>query len=139
MKDGYKMNCQYCGAQLPNDAKFCLICGKPQQTTIYANEQKWETCEIEREVDVSLGSQLKIFLNFLLTFGFYGGGFGAKYRAKAIGTKGMYIIHETPYYKRVKEEQKAVEELVNRLVQDGWQSIGKGEQWFNYKFRRLEK
>src|SRR5256885_12810356 len=40
------MYCGNCGKELPNDANFCLKCGKPQGATVQAEVPFWEMCEI---------------------------------------------------------------------------------------------
>ena len=127
------MFCWNCGTQIPDEASFCLKCGKPQKQGSQKDEIK-ETCEIDSE-KVADGSILS--------------GDHFKFWGRAIGTRGQYSAGEskvfTGYYggsysypdKDNKENREALESLVNWLVKDGWEATGdRGSNWWNLRFQR---
>lgn len=119
------MYCVSCGTQLPDEANFCLKCGKPQKPDVRADEPQWELCEITLEV---------------VTSGFFAD-IKYKYVAKAVGPNGIYMVGETPLIKQNanKQQEKAVDTLVTQLTRTNWEATGKGEGQYNYKFRRRVK
>lgn len=117
------MFCINCGTQLPEEANFCWKCGRSQKPGVQTEEPKWETCEIEPEQENA--GLLRTM--FSLQTDRY------NYVAKAVGPKGIYMVAETGF---VDNHEKAVQTLVSQLVQQGWESMGKGERWYSYKFRR---
>ena len=76
------MFCMNCGKELPDDANFCLKCGKPQNASALAEveEPVWETCEIVWNYKKKGG----MLSNDKLMFW-----------AKAIGPKGEYNAGES--------------------------------------------
>jgi len=129
------MYCINCGTQLPDDAGFCLKCGTAQKPGPRFGEPKWETCEIQIE-DIKLESnpiRLIPILGDLVAFVF---GLRditrCRYVVRSIGPKGMHTIADTGLV----SQREGLENLIARLAQDGWESSGRGEQWYNYKFRR---
>jgi uncharacterized membrane protein YvbJ len=48
------MYCQNCGKQLPNDAKFCLNCGKPQnhENRVAPSKNNYEYCTLNRKSNI---------------------------------------------------------------------------------------
>ena len=130
------MYCIGCGTELPDDANFCLKCGKPQKKGLkVANdsitEAKYETCEIGWDKP----SRLSLSLVFW---------------AKAIGPNGSYSAGEVkftpgPFRQRAYPESnesnavEAVNTLIKQLTQDGWQPLTRGEGWFSYRFQRQVK
>ena len=116
------MFCNNCGSEIRDDSNFCWKCGKPQKAGFEVDEPQWELCEIMYE---PVGT------------GFFAR-FQNKFIAKAIGPKGAYIAGQTsPINER--EEDKFVDALVKKLVSDNWEPTGRGEQYWNYKFRRRIK
>ena len=116
------MFCNNCGSEIREDSNFCWKCGKPQKSGFQTDEPVWEICEISYEIA-------------------HGGGFFEsmkhKYVAKAIGPKGSYIVGEsTPTSSRGGE---ILDNLIEKLTNDNWEPTGKGEHYFNYKFRRRIK
>lgn len=127
------MYCWNCGAQIPDESIFCFKCGKTQKQ-VSQNDEVKEPCEIVSEKVADGGI-------------FSGDRF--KFWAKAIGPNGQYSAGEskvfTGYYgghysypdKDNKENQEALESLVNWLVKDGWEATGdRGSEWWNIRFRR---
>jgi hypothetical protein len=48
----------------------------------------------------------------------------------------------TPRYSKAnnqEQEERRLNTLVAQLTREGWEPIGKGERWWNYKFRRRVK
>src|SRR5258706_874776 len=133
--------CSQLGKELPDDAEFCVKCGKPVGSAAkqaVEPQPKWEYCEVccKREDG-----------------GFLGFVFKAYFWAKAVGPQGTYSAArstltfgyepigsgpddaETPGSER--KARPALDELVTKLYNDGWETIGKaGHQWYKYKFRR---
>ncbi len=131
--------CMQCGKELPDDANFCLKCGKPIGNAVKPapqSEQQWEYCEIVCEHS-----------------GFFGG--KSYFLAKAIGAKGVYEAGRstTPFgiypsgpdggYSPAGtggKYQSALDEVLAALSAKGWQPVGRDtEYWWKYKFRRLVK
>ncbi len=143
--------CIYCGTQLPTIASFCLKCGKPvtgsttptvqpesiiSSTTPKAQpEPRWEYCEVICKSSGLLG-------------------FKSYFEARAVGTQGVYIAAQSTknfrsndggskgYYPDTYSwgseplAKAAMDEIITVLSEDGWQPAGKGEGWWEYKFRR---
>lgn len=123
------MFCMNCGTQLPDDASFCLKCGKSQKAGVQTEPPKMETCEIVRVVTKpSSWTYEETFI----------------FAAEVIGANGKYVAfqsvplkHNTQYPIYQKEFNSAVEELVNNLLRDNWEAVEtRGENWWNYRFRR---
>jgi zinc-ribbon domain len=47
IKEG-QVYCAACGARLPDDASFCMRCGKAQQAGTAGSPEQWEVCTIDR-------------------------------------------------------------------------------------------
>ena len=121
------MFCNNCGTELPEEANFCSNCGKPQKPDVLAEVAKWETCEIERGIVGKSG----IFRDNVFAF-----------NAKAIGPQGVYTAGESSQFIDIEhaEEKKIVEDLINKLVESGWEPTGsKGSSWWAHRFRRRIK
>ncbi len=141
------MFCVNCGTQLPDDANFCGKCGTPQKSGSRIGEgptgTKWETCEIVREEAVP-SNWTESFTNALSAMVMNPDPNKArfvKYIAKAVGVAGVYVAGEAKgkFDKGDRDSRSAVqsvETLVGKLAKDGWEPMGKGEQWYNYKFKR---
>jgi hypothetical protein len=129
------MFCGNCGTQIPDEASFCWKCGKPQKSGVQAPEPKWETCEIVREV---------VRKESLLS--------GAVFRwvAQAMGPKGQYLAGQSDTFKGTwnayewgsepkRDDERtgaALKGLVDRLLKDGWESTGRGSEWYSQRFQR---
>ena len=129
-----EMFCSNCGIQLPDDANFCLKCGKPQKAGIQVDEPKWETCEIKWT-----SSQRNLIANHKMQFW-----------ADAIGPNGSYNAGESPIFEHPYSEREpesnnrkdsdAHKNLISKLVADGWEPTGnRGTAWFSNRFRRRIK
>lgn len=147
------MFCWNCGTQTRDDASFCPKCGKPQKqggdvAAININvtsDDVWETCEINL---VYAKLQVGTMPEWLLTRKEW------YFEATAIGTQGRYVaalseqlflISEVAvdnYTKEVYPKENArpkLDAMIRKLVDDGWQPIGRGEKWYGERFRRLVK
>ena len=123
------MFCSNCGTELPTDAAFCWKCGKPTKPGTRAEEPKGETCEIVYE---------EIYHVWYPEHKFW---------AQAIGANGRYsageIVFKNNSWNVLSDDRKtvaALDSLINKLVQEGWESTGdRGRNWFNHRFRRRVK
>lgn len=125
------MFCRYCGTELPDEANFCLKCGKPQTPSVVVDEPKWETCRIVMETVKEAG----IFPN---------SGIRRKgeycFNAKGIGPDFSYSVGRSVMWNddsRPEAPQEALKGLVNELLKDGWEAdghFGSGES--DLQFRR---
>ncbi|MBI4673161.1 MAG: zinc ribbon domain-containing protein [Chloroflexi bacterium] len=115
------MFCVNCGTQLPDDANFCFKCGKPQRDTTATNEPtwEWETCEIRRQYSDRDGNI-------------------QCYWARAVGPGGEYTAWQSQWFGWKEDTlwHQARGSVVETLIQDGWQHIGRGSEWDNDRFRR---
>jgi hypothetical protein len=127
------MYCSNCGTQLPDDANFCLKCGKPQKENVSFDESKYETCEIVFEW-VSKGTL----------------GMGAtkmRFWAKAIGAEGIYNAGRSDVFSGWQlgpdasetKQVNALNQFIDRLASNGWEPLTRGECWFSYRFQRRDK
>jgi hypothetical protein len=131
------MFCANCGTRLPDDASFCVKCGKPQRPGAQPLQQQpqWERCQIEWD---DLGG-------FLTR--------SARFWADAIGPKGSYNAgtsrefglsffegHDPRPEPYDKNHVAALTELVGKLVREGWEpSETQGPAWFSHRFQRRVK
>ncbi len=132
------MFCVACGTQLPDEANFCLKCGKPQKADVRAPEPapKYETCEIKFEV-------VKEAL-----FGV--GDDDLRFWAEALGPQGIYNAGESPVFKGTggwagpSKDQglSALNALLQKLGGDGWDPLVPNPQhpdpqhWYGYRLQR---
>ncbi|SRR5258706_15586812 len=129
--------CTNCGHELREGGKFCAECGTPVEGQGIPQTAPigWEYCEI--------------------TFSVKKGGFltvnKGSFFAQAVGPKGTYEAARSPIafntgaemrfggYGLSEDDRKtkaAHEEVVQALVSSGWEPTGRGEWWWEYKFRR---
>ncbi len=129
--------CMHCGTQLPDIASFCLKCGKPVKDATTSNvqpEPRWEYCEIVCQTAGFLGRK-------------------SYFAGQSVGAQGVYIAArstktfgtiptsrgdapETNAWGSERKSKEALNELIAILSADGWQPSGKGEEWWEYKYRR---
>jgi hypothetical protein len=124
------MYCGKCGTELPEEASFCLKCGKSQKPDVVSVELKYETCEI------TWTASGVIFRK-------------SYFWAKAIGSKGIYDAGKSNIFLTssgvgpdigYKDVVAAHTALVNNLVGDGWGPTGdRGNAWYSLRFQRLVK
>lgn len=130
-------HCTTCGHELRDSDKFCAECGTParDEGTQQAAPIEWEYCEITFSVKEGR---------------FLASNTGTFY-ARAVGPTGTYEAARstTIFYPgmelsfggwRLNAEDKRVkaahEEVVQALVSSGWEPTGRGEWWWELKFRR---
>ena len=130
------MFCSNCGNQLEENADFCWHCGQPSSPGKKSKDSgrsqvEFEVCEIVWEVTrkpklLELNSRAKFFV-------------------RAIGPSGKYTVAESREFVlggdegiRLDPETKAShDDLVQNLVQDGWQPIeGTSTVGFHIQFKR---
>ena len=117
--------CSKCGKEHPDDANFCMKCGKPLNPSAQAAqpEPKWEYCEVSLEPT---------------------GSFWHKYHieGRAVGARGAYVAARSSRgfdgYPSDNDYrgQVALNEVLGALAAQGWEPVGKGAKWWNYKYRR---
>ena len=129
------MYCSACGRELPDDANYCLKCGRPQRDGVRVDEPIYETCEIDFWDQGKPGG---FFRNRT---------YETVYWADAMGPEGPYNAGESravpgpstngwlsgPYSD---DHYVAWKELVTQLTSDGWESVGPGGCWYIHRFRR---
>jgi hypothetical protein len=133
-----------CGIQLPDAAAFCLKCGASQIEGVTTNQNRvrWEECELIFFVDKIPWFQSKNTVHL---------------SAVAIGPQGKYIVAtsepirvvtdlraqqgmSTSVHSSQTEAVRVVDEMVEKLVNDGWDRYGNyGNMWFEMRFRRPVK
>ncbi len=131
--------CPECGTALPDDAKFCSRCGRPQAAPppepgpVSAGEE-WETCEI---VVAAAGEKWSpVFPGDYIIF-----------RAQADGEEDAHTVLESKriaaglgdYYQANKSNKRhtaALAALAAALADEGWAQVGKGEAWYSLRFHR---
>jgi hypothetical protein len=122
------MFCINCGTELPDEANFCLRCGKPQEEGVKVEEPRWETCEI---------------LHTTLNAPWFGD-YEKQFWAAAIGPQGKYNAGESPVFESLytspsgssQEAIDAHDALIKTLLEDGWEPIGDRRYWWGDRFRR---
>lgn len=142
------MFCMNCGQELPDDASYCLRCGKGQKGNVSSAKQDYETYEI-------LWNTFKTPANLGKKFG---RGKGIFY-AEAIGPNGRYCAGESPPYQGITYEGEpwysggpisskklsleaeasasaAFDELVKKLSAEGWEFVRTEDDWWYKRFRR---
>ncbi len=133
--------CHECGKSSDDSFKFCPHCGKPSPESNEINvnissSDVWETCEIYFVEDK------KSFLKSEYLF-----------EASAIGAQGRYAaawsevlkptffhsplrLEDGEFYPHIDDSRPMLDTLIKKLVNDGWQSTGRGEEWYSERFRR---
>lgn len=129
------MFCIKCGTQLPDEANFCWKCGMPQRADVQVDEPKWETCEI--------------WFDHVKNGGLFASG-KLKFWARAVGAQGVYTAGASEIWTYSPRQSQSPDNersevralhgnLIDKLVKDGWESVGHGSCWYNDKFRRRVK
>jgi hypothetical protein len=143
--------CEGCGGSYDDQFKFCPYCGraKPESKDININvnissSDVWEICEIKVVSD-----QKNKLLFEAIAIG-PKGRYGAAWSEPLTPPPGLlgllapfWVNHEYDYdydqnknlnfYKGAHAKFNA---FVNKLVKDGWQPTGRGQEWYGEKFRR---
>ena len=137
--------CANCNTSYDDSFKFCPHCGNPKSQT--SDENEWEVCEIElyrideKNLLSLLGAPKLIF--YAMAIGVNGRYLADKSEPLLPNGKGIfehadYGIGQNDYIIQ-KGGQVKLNELINRLVQNGWQPLGKGTKSWSEKFRRKIK
>jgi hypothetical protein len=161
--------CDGCGGSYDDQFKFCPHCGraKSEPPTVNINvtlDDIWETCEIylaynfekpSAGLDKILGIS-RISWRFEATAigpqGRYAAAWSdtlepqkngrGDYFSKFTGVRLDDHIHEqNPTIDRLIRAncESKVDDLINKLVKDGWQPTGRGQEWYSERFRRKIK
>jgi hypothetical protein len=120
--------CNNCEAELPDGARFCLRCGAPQSPDHPILTFRREICEVYRSKE-------------------NGGWFRAGdtyWEAIAVGPAGRYMVARSETCSRnavggssgVKQADDLLDELIRQLIQEGWQPLPRGPEWYSYRFER---
>src|SRR5688572_22583265 len=128
------MYCSACGKELPDDANFCLKCGRPQRPDVRSDAPTYETCEIK-------------FWDQGKPGGFFRDRtYETVYWADAIGPTGRYRAGESDpvpgsprggWGQPNQSHMPVWETLIAHLTGDGWESVGPGDgPWYGHRFRR---
>lgn len=122
------MFCHNCATQLPGDAQFCLQCGTRVAPDTPSLVVRREICEVYRSIED-------------------GGWFRAGdtfWEAIAIGPEGRYSVGRSDTCPRkalgsskgVKHADILLDQLIKQLIQEGWQPLPRGPEWYSYRFER---
>ena len=125
------MYCANCGIALPEGVRFCDSCGAAQRSSeeranaprlpaaIPAADvvEEWEYCEIVYQAKA----------------------WSRDFIARATGRYGTHQVLKkgagsSPKHDWVKG--KIIKEMVDTLVQDGWEPQPKGSEWYSHRFRK---
>lgn len=136
--------CMQCGKELPDDANFCLKCGKPVGGTVQSapqSEPKWEYCEIVYDDPISKRKKRWAKTYYDIEFWAKGvrstGTFNALPNEEFLGKIAELDWDIVFPSAESEEDRKAVDALIARLGETGWELLpNKGKNWFSYKFRR---
>ena len=117
------MFCMACGSELPDDANFCLKCGRPQRggvTLEKAALTRYEICEIR-----------SIMLKRAGTFS----GPLCQFQAMTGGPDGRQAVLKSETFRGLPEfEEKrakpALDGLITELTRDGWEFDGSYDGWY---------
>jgi zinc-ribbon domain len=143
------MYCSICGKQLPDDANFCSNCGKAVKEDVKqiekVSEPRWESCEIMCQDTLKPAS-------------FFTSHATVRFSVEAIGKNGKYEAGYSEGFQISRDEYfsgtrtgrfiphpndpnvvAALDMLISKLTKEGWESTGRGQTWFNHKFRRQVK
>ena len=128
------MFCQNCGDQISGEVNFCPKCGHPQKGGSQAQAQPAEYCQITYQLKTGFIQTFQFWAQATGPRGTYNAGESATWTSSP-NLSGLLMFPHVP----VGNNQKHLAlhaELVNKLVQDGWKPIGRGERWWQDKFQR---
>lgn len=128
--------CTKCGTELPDDANFCLSCGKPQgddtaaQPTAAADtsdaETRWETCRISW---MKSGFGLHQFVAVVHT---------SSGEQRILDPRRRNITTDSNHgpVRKASDTNASYSALVQRLIREGWEPAGSDSNWWEERFRR---
>jgi len=122
------MICRNCATPLPDDAHFCLRCGMAQTPAGLATAVRREICEVYRSNEN--GGWFRTGDTF--------------WEAIAIGPQGRYSVGRSETCLRkaqgstrgVKRADVLLDGLIKQLIQEEWQPLPRGPEWYSYRFER---
>lgn len=140
------MYCNSCGVQIvPQGASFCWNCGAARQqfgagaapqAGVPTVQSGWEKCEIRHmHVLDTVVPSLKAHVSFVAEAA---GPTGA-YTAATSSSFTLNPAFSSPDLAPKADDRaakQALDGLITKLTQSGWESIGDGDSWFNRQFRR---
>ena len=131
--------CMNCGHELPDDANFCFKCGKPLKSTIQSAQPdaRWEYCEIVCKVGGFSGLKSYFVAQGTGSHGLYIAARSTKTFYGIDNTGGDYP--DTHAWGGEKKAKAALDEMISLLSADGWELTGEKGEWWEYKYRRLER
>jgi len=120
-------HCIQCGNEIPQTAKFCPDCGTAQSGE--REVIRYETCTIQWHQPAEMHWKTHYI-----------------FWAEAFGPNGKYNAGSSTYFtsllsdmprRNAKDTSAAHDELVNKLLKDGWDRIGQGQYWWMETFQRV--
>jgi hypothetical protein len=142
------MYCSNCGKHIvPEGANYCWHCGVPLNSSAQGwggpgeaqPEAAWEKCEVRHTYRLD---PIVPALKALVTFTAEASGPTGYYTAAVSAPFTLNPSFSAPDLSPRPNDfgaTQALNGLVNKLLQDGWEQIGEGSSWFNRQFRRRVK
>jgi len=139
------MYCSSCGEKtVPMGASFCWNCGQSLRTTggLGANlgsspkADEWEKCQIVRAYVLDdIVPSLKAEITFVAEVEGPSGAYNAA-KSKPFTINPSFSDPDYCPKSNDREAKASLETLITKLVQDGWEQYGEGNQWFSHLLRR---
>lgn len=132
------MFCSNCGINLPDDANFCMKCGKPQKPDL---QEQAEMCEIRLNYE-DKGRWKGIIFRFEAVV--VGKNRRVVATSETIPSQGQRFdrqeIAATYNYSNLlinQVAQEVLDKLIDVLAADGWKVLAaQGKYWYSYKLSR---
>jgi hypothetical protein len=112
------LTCANCGATVPSGSRFCPQCGAPQRGAAIPS---WSFCEI---------AWWRGFVRSEFYVRSLDGSEAPPWRSHGFRWRRQERPPET------EETLAARDEVIAKLVADGWEPIGAGNAWYAHRFRR---
>ena len=135
------MECKNCGTLLPDEANFCLSCGRRQADEAAGEQTAWETCTIDFSVETKSDRFTPPKIKFVaLAENLYG-----KYiasRSPVINGERSYELEFPAVHDDTDREaaEETLKNLENELEKKRWKKIGTwGHRYWQLRFRREMK
>jgi hypothetical protein len=133
--------CPACATQLPDDAEFCLRCGRPQRAAPQNETEAWEHCHVTC-VPVA---DPRLFASWLSSQNWFRCA-RFRFRAESSGPTGTSTTAESPVFQSQPDAPPAADDpaavaahnvLVRALLDQGWQPfVAPRTEWYDLAFRR---
>jgi hypothetical protein len=146
IREGWRMYCKNCGEQvIPANANYCWNCGQSLRTTAPgwgppatppASQPVWEKCQIVHQYTLDdIVPSLKASVTFVAEAE---GPTGAYTAAKSFAFSINPSFSGPDVSPKADDNQAkaALEGVVGKLLQEGWELTGEGDRWFHRQFRR---